>query len=86
MALNMFFKKVVTPEESEECFRWFDEHMDCLPASLTIEAMDMKNLPTTVQRLLVSLRNHLGGNPTYNGLFAVLQLIRSKLIEQGIDS
>lgn len=86
MALNTFYKKVVTREEREECFRWFDEHMGRLPASFTIEAMDMPDLPTTVRHLLVSLRNHLDGNPTYNGLFAVLQLLRSKLIEQGIDS
>lgn len=86
MALNTYFKKVVTPEESQECFRWFEEHMDRLPASLSIGAMDMKDLPTTVRQLLISLRKHLGGNPTYNGLFAILQLIRSKLIEQGIDS
>lgn len=84
MPYNTFYKKVITEEEREECFQWFEQRRERLPASLSMGAISLPDLPHAVDRMLTILRHQMKDNPTYSGQFAVLELIRSKLIEQGL--
>lgn len=83
-AINIHYKKHYTDEEREECFQWFDKHMDQLPQTLEgIRSIRISDLPFTVSRMVSVLRNRMTAGRTFNGQFSILLLIREKLREQG---
>lgn len=84
MALNTHYKPNYTEEECEECFQWFEQHMDELPPTLeSIRSLRIMDLPHTIRRMINILRHNMGSIRTFGGEFALLQLIREKLIEEG---
>ncbi|MBQ6433672.1 MAG: hypothetical protein IJJ94_06995 [Bacteroidaceae bacterium] len=83
MPENNHFKPTYTPEEAEECFSWFEQHIDELPASLQLSpSMNIPDLRTTVSTFVHKLRQRMGSNPTYSGQFAVLLMIREHIQKQ----
>ncbi len=82
MAENKHFKQQYTQEEVEECFRWFEQHTDQLPASLQLSpSMNIPDLRATVETYVHKLRLQMSGKPAYSGQFAVLLMIREHLQE-----
>ncbi len=82
MAENNHFKQKYTPEETEECFQWFEQHADQLPASLQLSpSMNIPNLRATVEAFVHKLRQQMGSKTAYSGQFAVLLMIREHLRE-----
>lgn len=80
MAENTHFKKTYTAEEVQECFRWFDEHVDELPASLQLSpSMFIADLHTCVHQFVNKLRAQMESKPVYSGQFALLLMIREHL-------
>lgn len=83
--VNTTFKKNYTKQEREECFLWFEQHMNELPQKLyTIPSMRFSDLPKTVNRMISVLRQRMGPDRTFNGEFSILLLIRKHLMENGI--
>jgi len=82
-AVNTHFKPSYTQEEIEECFQWFEQHMDQLPATLhSIKSMRFNDLPATVARIIKVLRPRMKLGRTFNGEFALLLQIREKVEEE----
>ena len=84
MALhNTFYKKTYTKTDVEECVEWFKQHVDSLPASLTLDSgFVIPNLPFTVQQMIVHLQHRVQGSTVYSGQFSYLLLIRDKLLAE----
>lgn len=82
-ARNTHFKTVYTQAEREDCFQWFEEHMEQLPPQLlSIPSMRIHDLPATVKRMIQVLKKHMPDTTTYNGQFALLLFIRQKVMEE----
>lgn len=82
MAENTHFKPTFTPEEAEECFSWFEQHLDELPASLQLSpSMNIPDLRATVTTFVHKLRQQMSNKAIYSGQFAVLQMIREHIIK-----
>ena len=80
MAENTLFKPTFTPEEAEECFSWFEQHLDELPASLQLSpSMNITDVRTTVETFIHKLRQQMGSKTIYSGQFAVLLMIREHI-------
>lgn len=78
--LNAFFKKSYTSSEVDECFNWFQQHIDQLPATLSIEGgLIFPDLRNTVNQMMSHLKKRVKGSPVYNGQFSLLLLIRDKV-------
>ena len=82
--VNTQFKANFSPQEREECFQWFERHMDELPQTMqSIRSIRIMNLPKTVRRMIEVLRKRMTGDHTFSGEFSLLLLIREKLIAEG---
>lgn len=79
-----FYKKNFLPAEREECFTWFESHMDRLPKELKIDkSMTTKDLPVTVKRLMTMLKCHYRDDSSVcNGYLSNLLLIRDLVRKQ----
>lgn len=83
MPENTFYKKQFTPKECEECFAWFDAHMEQLPPSFRVSpSIYISDLPSCVRAYVHKLRKQMGDNPNYSGQFSLLLLIRERLQQQ----
>lgn len=76
MPINNHFKKKTTPQEREECYQWFEQHMDRLPKQLEIGSMSIDDVPSTAKRFIKIMRNQKADASIFEGQFAVLLLIR----------
>ena len=84
-ALNTHFKPQFTEQEREECFQWFEQHMNELPQTmLPIRSIRITDLPRTVRRMVDVLRKRMTNDHTFSGEFSFLLLIREKLREGGL--
>lgn len=84
-ARNNQFKPIFTDEERKECFQWFEQHMDELPAEFSsIRSIRITDLPNTVRRMMTSLSHRNFSDGTFSGQFSLLLLIRHHLIEDGL--
>lgn len=83
MPENKHYKPAFTQEEMEECFSWFEQHLDELPPSLQLSpSLNIPDLRTTATNLVHKLRQQMGSRPVYSGQFAVLLMIREHIQEQ----
>lgn len=80
------FKPAYEKEEVEELLAWFEKMKDKLPQELRLDAATVtKNLPFTVERLMLVLRHHKSNmSVTFSGYVALLMSVRKRLEEQGI--
>lgn len=76
MVTNNHFKKQTTLKEREECYQWFEQHMDSLPKQLEIGSMSIDDVPKTVKRFIRKMRNQKEDASIFEGQFAVLLMIR----------
>ena len=82
--VNTQYKPNFTPQEREECFQWFERHMDELPQTMqSIRSLRIMNLPRTVRRMIDVLRKRMTDDHTFSGEFSILLLIRQALIAEG---
>lgn len=81
------YKPTYTKQEMDELARWFEERMECLPATLRLnEATESYDLPRTVKSLLKILKMHKENmTVTFSGYVSHLALIRLRLKEQGME-
>ena len=80
-ARNPFFKPHYTEEEQQQCFAWFEQNMQRLPHNFLIDdAIATNDLPTTVQRLMLMVKNgSTTKRSTFSGYMAILISIKDKL-------
>lgn len=76
MAINNHYKKQTTQQEREECYQWFEQHMDNLPKQLEMGFMSINDVPRTAKRFIRKMRNQKENASIFEGQFAVLQMIR----------
>ena len=79
MPENSYFKQRTTPQEREECFRWYEEHFDRLPKRVNIKGMDILDLPRFARRSIQSLKVHLDQSSVFEGQFFILRVVQEKL-------
>jgi hypothetical protein len=80
MPENTFYKIQFTPEECEECYAWFEAHMQQLPPSFQLTpAMYIPDLPACVRMYVKKLRKQMRDNTSYSGQFSVLLMLRQRL-------
>ena len=83
MIENTHFKEYYTSQEIEECFQWFEQHMDRLPDSLQLSPSTyFPRLRFSVDAMMQHLRNVMKNHRIYNGEFATLLFIREKVLQQ----
>ncbi|MCR4994972.1 MAG: hypothetical protein K6A32_06315 [Bacteroidales bacterium] len=77
---NTFFKNNFKSEDFEECFNWYREHMNELPQGLyTIPGVRIKDLPSTITKILKALENRKMNSPYY-GMLSNLLYYRDEII------
>lgn len=81
MPVNTLFKKLTTQQEREECFQWFEQHMDALPQQLKVDCMKIPNVQSTVKRMITVLRKRMDNSGSYEGSFATLRFIQQAVRE-----
>ena len=79
MPENIYFKPRTTPQERDECFRWYEEHMDRLPKSIKVKGLNILNLPRFARRSIQSLKVHLNQSSVFEGQFSILRLVQETL-------
>ncbi len=83
MAYNTQFKKGYTEQEIKECYAWFEQNMERLPQSLTLDkSMKIPNLHVTVPQMMHKLQHQLKRNSIFYGQFANLLYIKECLLKQ----
>lgn len=84
-ARNDQFKPTFTVEERQECFQWFEQHMDELPREFhAIRSIRILDLPMTIRCMMTKLSRRSLLDGTFSGQFSLLLLIRRHLIEDGL--
>lgn len=84
-ARNNQYKPIFTDEERQECFQWFEQHMDELPQAFnSVRSIRILDLPFTVRRMMTSLSHRNLSDGTFSGQFSLLLLIRRHLIDDGL--
>ena len=79
MPQNIYFKSKTTPEERNDCFMWFEQHMDRLPKQMELPGLNIVDLPRFVRRSIRSLKIHIMQSSLFEGQFALLQFVRETL-------
>jgi len=80
MAENTFFKRKYTNEEAEECFAWFEEHLNDLPPSFKLSpSINFPNLRATLPAYIGKLRKQTITNASFSGQISILFMLRDRL-------
>lgn len=80
--------EALTDEVREDCYRWFEEHMDQLPKHLKLgDGVEVDDVALTAQNMIRQLRFvKWENNKIYRGMFAFLRWIQKKSKEEmGVD-
>lgn len=74
----------LTEEVREECYQWFEQHMDELPKHIKLgDGIEIDDVPFTVRNMIQQLRFvKWERNKVYRGNFAFLRWIQEKCKEQ----
>ena len=84
MAYHNTYKKNYTEQEIEEFYAWFEQNMERLPKSLTLDkSMNIPDLHFTVRQMINKLQQQLKTRTDiFSGQFAILLYIKECLLKQ----